>query len=86
MRRIFAIGAAKPPCLPAYQVKLDILEGMDTVQPNDLVLIGKDERNFHAWTKIENDSSFVGNTVVGCISLLLEGGVEANPVFARRVP
>jgi len=79
MRRITAVGASNG-FLPPYQVKLDVLEGGDIVKQNDLVLIGKNEKDFHAWTKVDAPSPFIGETVVRCNRMF--GWVGG---FSRRV-
>jgi hypothetical protein len=79
MRRITAVGASNG-FLPPYQVKLDVLGSEDIVKQNDLVLIGKSEDDFHAWTKVEASSPFIGETVVSCHRMFgWTGG------FSRRV-
>jgi hypothetical protein len=64
MRRIVAIGSASAGgLLPAYKVALDVLDAGDLISHEDLVLIGKDQEDYHAWTTISEGSALPGMTV-----------------------
>jgi hypothetical protein len=79
MRRIIAKGSAKD-LLPAYDVPLDVLGGLDIIRSTDLIKIGKDELDYHAWTAIEDGSTLIGLKVIqACITC------RSNVTVARRV-
>jgi hypothetical protein len=63
MRRIVALGSAKPPLLPSYEVKLDVLGGTDVIQPGDLIRFGPGEEDFHSWASISDQSVLMGKTL-----------------------
>ena len=64
MQRIVAIGSAQAGgLLPAYKVALDILADVDQISPGDLILIGKNREDYHAWTTISEGSVLLRLTV-----------------------